>query len=181
MEPTSATLTMASTPRDSRHAPSTSTSRHSPSALTLSINSLHDGVGVVLHDICDGGCGVVVAVVVGGVGRVVVVVVFDTWLNQTICPMGSEPLCSRNSSIAATRRPSLFRAARIPVGRSRRGDSRRRFQARESVAPRSVRHARTYRWREGLRPNSRVPPRAPRRRERARRPAPGRPHLDVPP
>ena len=42
MEPLSATLTVVSTPRDSRHAPSTSTSRHSPSAFTLSINSLHN-------------------------------------------------------------------------------------------------------------------------------------------
>ena len=55
MEPPSATLTMASTPRDSRHAPSTSTSRHSPSAFPLSINSL--------HGICDGGGDVVAAVV----------------------------------------------------------------------------------------------------------------------
>ena len=148
--------------------------RHSPSASTLFMMVL------VLYFMIFATVVVVVLLLLLLV-VLVVLLFFDTWLNQTICPRGSEPLCSRNSSIAATRRPSLFRAARIPVGRSRRGDSRRRFQARESVAPRSVQHARTHRWRDGLRPNSRVPPRAPRRRQRARRPAPGRPHLDVPP
>ena len=51
----------------------------------------------------------------------VVLLFFDTWLNQTICPMGSEPLCSRNSSIAATRRPSLFRAFPLSIPSPRIG------------------------------------------------------------
>ena len=70
----------------------------------------------------------------------VVLLFFDTWLNQTICPRGSEPLCSRNSSIAATRRPSLFRAfpSSIPsprIGRPTLGPTRTDLSVEGRTAP----------------------------------------------